>query len=72
MNELKVLKGVALGALLALSLIASTGQSFFAASFGGEQGFTALGKPEGITWENGTVARGNAQGITWESGATWE
>lgn len=64
MQKLKVLKGVALTALLALSLIASAGTV---------AGLSARGHTEGVTWENGTVARGgHLQGVTWESGVTWD
>lgn len=69
---MKVSKGIALAALLALSLIATAGQSLFASTFtGGDESFTARGRTQGVTWENGTVARGKPQGVTWE-GVTWE
>lgn len=58
MTKMKVVTGVALSALLALSLIASVGQAFFATqSTGGDtSGLLARGKGTPIT----------TQDITWE------
>ncbi len=69
-KTMRMITGAALTALLAVALIGASGLSL-AASNGTDDGFTARGNPQGVTWESGTVSRGNPQGVTWE-GVTWE
>lgn len=58
MKKMQVVTGLVLSGLLALSLIASVGQAFFASqSTGGDNaGLVARGKGQGVTWQD----------ITWE------
>lgn len=73
MKKMQVLTGLALSALVALSVIASTGPAFFATRTGGDEGLMVRGKTQGVTWEGAPVARGRTQGVTWEAaGVTWE
>jgi len=63
MKKMRVIKGVAFSALLALSLVATTGQAFAAQTKGADGSGIVTNGP-------GT---GNGKGITWESaGITWE
>ncbi|HEY6958985.1 MAG TPA: hypothetical protein VI814_09190 [Candidatus Limnocylindria bacterium] len=72
MKTTKVLRGLALTALIALSLIGSAGGA----------ALSARGNTQGVTWENDTVARApqnqnsqvdqNGQGPASEFGVTWE
>lgn len=70
-KQMRVVGGLALSALLALSVIASTGAAFSATKASDDTALTSRGKTQGVTWETGLVSRGKTQGVTWE-GVTWE
>ncbi len=58
MNKMKVIKGLAFSAILALSLMATTGSAYATSP----KASTPIVAPAGVTWEGSFTALG----VTWE------
>lgn len=80
---MKMLKGITFAAILALSLLASTGDAFAKDKGGRETAWTdaPLPEPIGVTWEESIPLLPEPIGVTWEEqllpqlgtdGVTWE